>query len=248
MPYHREYHKLWIDAGYPPGMASAGAVKPPPKGYRPVYHFTKSKHAIDDIENGFMKVTRISEANDPFEFEGYDVDDPRVRHEIRKIKAEINSELALLCFSKDWKSPALWAHYASNHKGICLGFWAKPEKLLDVTYCKDRIDGGFDGGPVVLSPEMKELLFTVKADVWKYEGEIRRRVPLHETQKMEDGKHVFPFDDTLKLSEIILGEKCTKTPEEIRALVSKKYGRVPVYQARSAWKSFNMVPCERTIP
>jgi len=247
VPYHREYHKLWTDADYPPGMASAGAVKPPPKECRPAYHFTKAQHAIDDIEHRCIKVTRVSEANDPFEFEGYNVNDPHVRSAIRNIKAEMDEKLRLLCFSNNWASAALWAHYARNHTGICLGFWAKRGTLLDVIYAKDRVDGGFKG-QVVLSPKMKELLITVKAKVWEYEGEIRRCVSVDETFEAK-GRQFFRFDDTLKLSEVILGERCDVNLNDIRALVSKRHGpRVAVYQARSAWASFNMVPRERTIP
>jgi hypothetical protein len=219
MAYHREYHKLWADADYPPGMASAGAVKPPPKECRPAYHFIEAEHAIEDIENGRIKVTRVSEANDPFEFEAYNVNMPHVRSAIRTIKAEMDANLSLLCFSKNWASAALWAHYARKHTGICLGFWAKRDTLLDVIYCKDRVDGGFNG-QVVLSPKMRELLVTVKAKVWEYEGEIRRCVSLDETVEAK-GKRFFRFDDTLKLSEVILGEKCIQKLDDIRVLVRK---------------------------
>jgi hypothetical protein len=164
MGYHREYRQLWVNSGYPDDMGSACAVKPPPKEYRPAYHFTEADHAICNIENARMKVTRIFEANDPFEFSGLKVADVRIRREIEKFKKENDANLRLLCFSKDWRSPALWGHYANRHTGICLGFWAKRETLLDVTYHTDRIDAGFTStAPVVLTPKMRELLITAKA-------------------------------------------------------------------------------------
>ena len=42
----------------------------------------------------------------------------------------------LLCFSRHWYSPALWAHYADNLKGMCLGFDIPDDKSAQaVQYC-----------------------------------------------------------------------------------------------------------------
>jgi hypothetical protein len=43
-----------------------------------------------------------------------------------------------------------------------------------------------------------------------------------------------PETDTLKLSEVILGEKCAKTIDEVSTLVRTKYENVAVYRARQA--------------
>jgi len=248
MCYHEEYRKLWVNSGYPGDMGSACAVKPPPKEFRPAYHFTEVDHAISNIENARMKVTRILETNDPFELAGLNAAHPRVRREIEKFKNENDKNLRLLCFSKDWRSPALWAHYANRHMGICLGFWAKPETLLDVTYHRDRIDAGFtSAAPVVFTPKIKELLITAKARDWYYEEEIRRCVPLAQTFESM-GIRFYHFDETLKLREVILGAKCTTKIDDVCALVRTKYKDVAVYKARPAFGYFKMVPHESTIP
>jgi hypothetical protein len=248
MAYHEAYRELWIAAGYPGDMGSACAVKPPPKEYCAAYHFTETEHAIGDIENACIKVTRISEANDPFEFQGLNVNDTRIAPVIRRFKIENDEKLRILCFSKDWRSPALWAHYARNHAGICLGFWVKRETLQEVTYHANRIDAGFSkSGPIVLTPEIIEQLMTAKADDWSYEQEIRRFLTLSETFETQ-GKRFFQFDDTLRLSEVILGEKCTKKLGDVRDFVGKKYKDVTVFGARSAFGYFKMVPDEKTVP
>jgi hypothetical protein len=244
MTYHDEYRKLWIDAGYRPDMGSACAVKPPPKEYLAAYHFTNAEHAIDDINNLRIKLTRISEANDPFEFEGLSMKDDAVRCEIDAWKNEANKNIGLLCFSKDWRSPALWAHYSSRHTGICLGFWAKKETLRKVIYNTERTDVGYPNRPSGLSPGMEELLYTVKAQDWSYEEELRRRVELSETIESGD-KQYFQFDDTLKLSEVILGARCPETVDYVRSLVRK---HVAVFKARPAHGFFKMVPDEDYIP
>ena len=46
-------------------MASACAVKPLPNGYMAAYHFASALYTIENITFRRMKVTRISDANDP---------------------------------------------------------------------------------------------------------------------------------------------------------------------------------------
>ena len=249
MPYHAEYRTLWIDAGYKPDMGSACAVKPPPPGWLAAYHFVSLESALDDIKNGHIKVARISEANDPFEFAGLTGDKkfPSAKRAIKRWKNEAIQKIGMLCFSKDWTSPALWAHYSSRHKGICRGFWIREEKLLHVVYDTERTAIGYPN--FRLSDGTKKLLFTVKAQDWSYEEEVRYRVELHETIERK-GRRFFKFDGTLKLSEVILGERCKKTTvEDVRSLlVREKYPNVAVFQARSAFGFFKMVPDEKTIP
>jgi hypothetical protein len=119
--------------------------------------------------------------------------------------------------------------------------------MLDVTYHKDRIDTeSTRTAPVAFTPKIRELLITAKAHDWSYEEEIRRCVPLEETLESL-GKRFFYFDESLKLSEVIVGEKCATKVDEVRALVTK-YKDVAVYRARSAWGYFKMVPDEKTVP
>jgi hypothetical protein len=68
LPMRQELRHKWIAAGYGPTMGSAEVVPPPPRGIRRVYYFTSAEFARDDIVHGRLKVARISELNDPFEF------------------------------------------------------------------------------------------------------------------------------------------------------------------------------------
>lgn len=71
-------------------------------------------------------------------------------------------------------SPLMWAHYANNHKGVCIQYRVKPEnmidngvavvRLLDVDYDKlFPLDGNI--------PFIDSLC--VKGDFWRYENETR---------------------------------------------------------------------------
>jgi hypothetical protein len=60
--------------------------------------------------------------------------------------------------------------------------------------------------------------------------------------------HFFNFDDTLKLTEIILGDSCKLKLQDVRSTVSRLYKNVAVYEARLAYGFFAVVPHEQTIP
>ncbi len=76
--------------------------------------------------------------------------------------------------SIDKCNPLMWAHYADNHKGICIQYRVKPSnltdsnnriiRLLDVNYSK-----AFPlNGDILLSDSL-----VVKANCWSYENETR---------------------------------------------------------------------------
>ena len=69
-----------------------------------------------------VKLSKISELNDPFELRPYDLTDPRIRQAFLTTRDEIGAERGLACFSSAWSNPVIWAHYSDNHKGLCLGF------------------------------------------------------------------------------------------------------------------------------
>lgn|SRR6185437_15818132 len=104
-------------------MGSACAVKPPPPEWLAAYHFASFDDGCDDIKNHHIKVTRIREANDPFEFRGLVGGEkyPLAADAIEQWKNEAGQNKGMLCFSKDWTSPALWAHYSCRHEGLCAG-------------------------------------------------------------------------------------------------------------------------------
>jgi hypothetical protein len=68
LPMREDLRQEWIAAGYGATMGSAAVVSPPPPGILRVYHFTSAEFAKDDIVHRRLKVARISELNDPFEF------------------------------------------------------------------------------------------------------------------------------------------------------------------------------------
>jgi hypothetical protein len=130
------------------------------------------------------------------------------------------------CFSKTYRDPVLWSHYAAKHKGVCLGFdIAKEVEVEEVTYEKNRINGLFIDNDAAkgIDGSFEHKIFTTKYEHWRYEDEIRILVQLSE-RTLESGSYFYGFDEGLMLREIIVGALCETPGHILNALVQRLYG------------------------
>ena len=72
------------------------------------YYFTSAVHAISNIENDRIKISRFSDLNDPFELLGVNLGNKETRKKFRDLKEQINDEEGLICLSKSWHNPLMW--------------------------------------------------------------------------------------------------------------------------------------------
>ena len=108
-----------------------------------VYHFINKEYGLEDLRERRLKIARIAELNDPFEFAAVNLSDPRLRQAWELMKQDMAERYGILCFSATWDGPVLWAHYADNHRGFCLGFDVpNDEYLTKVAYIERRIPAG----------------------------------------------------------------------------------------------------------
>lgn len=240
----------WVAAGYRSDMASAIACHPPASADQiRLYHLTTAEHAVSDIALGRLKVARFSDLNDPFELVGANFREREVRKIVRGFKSAFDAQTGLLSFSEDWSEPVLWSHYASRHRGICLGFNIPRNSVEKVKYQDERFRAELDqsADPDHLPEDLKQLLRCTKYRNWSYELEYRRFVPL-ESAVQEGRLHFVAFGADLELAEVILGAECAIELETVRNLVRTKYPSAVVYKSRLAFKFFHIVPQESTIP
>jgi Protein of unknown function (DUF2971) len=212
-----------------------------------VYHFLSAQNALSDIALRRIRISRYGDLNDPFELLAVNMGNDRaLRRAMKEFKDEFNRKIGLLCFSRNWKSPVLWSHYASKHRGICLGFDLKDELAIDVEYADDRLPVSFQNGNPSkgLDEEFVSRLISTKSAHWKYEDEVRVQVKLDEGT-IEDGSYFYPLDDELALREVVLGPLCGMSVDAVQALVDSLYPSIPVRKARLAFKFFQVVPDER---
>lgn len=199
-----------------------------------VFHFLSHEFGLKDITERRLKIARIMELNDPFEFLGVELSDRSFRQGLRQVKAEISKNNGLLCFTKSWHNPVLWGHYADKHRGICLGFDMPDEFLGQVSYVNSR----FHWPATLDEPFVKQLLFTKFAH-WSYEDEYRSYVSLDES---EHGLYYADFSEKLVLRQAIVGPESTISRAELSNALGDLADHVEVFKARAAFKSFRVVP------
>lgn len=162
-----------------------------------------NKLTLQNLSNQKNWVADPFEFNDPFEFSLIDKYHHNEKGEIEgleknhleKIKSIANeiSSFGVVCYSSNYTNNLLWAHYADNHRGMCLVFDVAKEKvpsLYKVAYSKKFPFVG-------MSANYKEIIpvVTTKSIDWSYEEEYR------EVFIMKNMLYDYPG----KLTEIIFG-------------------------------------------
>jgi hypothetical protein len=182
-----------------------------------VFHFISDKYALDVIANQRIKVSRFDDLNDPFELHALDLSDKQKREEFKVFKHHVAESIGLLCFSRSWKSPLLWSHYANRHRGMALEFevqdhivhpikYRRARYVLDLEMVRQR-QMGFD-------KEQIEAIWTTKYIQWKYEDEVRVLVPQPEFYKDKD-LYFYDLGHEINLTGVKSAPPRTPNPEKV---------------------------------
>lgn len=103
-----------------------------------LYYFVNCKYGLDNIRHRRLKISRINDLNDPFEFLGVASRDRSVRQQYVRLKTTLSDYMGLLCFGAGWRNPVRWSHYADHRRGLCLGFDVKAD-VHEVRYADERL-------------------------------------------------------------------------------------------------------------
>ncbi|WP_292995670.1 DUF2971 domain-containing protein [Nitrosomonas sp.] len=192
-----------------------------------VYHFTPSEFALKALRDRRLKISRINELNDPFEFCAVDFSDSDTRSKLETFRNQMNARYGVICFSEHYRDPVLWSHYADGHRGVALVFEIPNDDAIHIDYQPERfkldVDVAIKRGGFAES-DLGQLIST-KFSSWHYENEIRMMCGLndHFCQIDSKGKKVY-FEslslesfgvDALKLIGLIRGTRCDLTPMDI---------------------------------
>ena len=197
-----------------------------------VYHFINAQYGLENIRKRRLKISRLMELNDPFEFLGVDLSDREFRRALKETKAELSETKGILCFSESWRNPVLWGHYADKHQGLCLGFEVHSSVLGKVEYqdarlqLPDRVNEKF----------MQKLLFT-KFKHWEYEQEYRIYLELEDDI---DKIYFSEFSDQLQLKSVFVGDQSDVTRSEVFEAIGDLIG-VEAFKARAGFTRFEVV-------
>jgi hypothetical protein len=203
-----------------------------------VYKFLSCKYGLRALREQRLKISEVRSLNDPFELLPFDLSDPEHRKWVFASRDEIGRNHGLLCFSRHWHNPVLWAHYAESHKGLCLGFDV-PDGQQAVEYVKGPVQLTHVG-PFV-SPDIANKMLFTKYEHWQYEEEIRLWAKLDQ----KSGDYYFhDFDDDLQLKEVIAGAGNRVSEGKIVKALGTNVNGIRILKARLAFNAFRVVEDE----
>lgn len=214
-----------------------------------LYHLTPAQFALSALALRRLKVARLGELNDPFELLAVDAETPLHRELFRRVKDRINETHGVLCFSKSWKNPLLWGHYADKLRGVALGFDVTSPHLQPVIYATTptKIQAHPETGLPQLDDTFVDRLQRTKFSDWYYEDEMRVYVQLDHEMR-ESGLYFYPFDVSLVLREIVLGPRCELPTDSLRALVGPNDAEVQILRSVLANRNFSVVEAAGHAP
>ena len=207
-----------------------------------LYHFLDEKFGLSDIRLRRLKIARIEELNDPFEFASVNLQNEAIRRAFGRMKAEMATKRGLLCFSTKWSNPVQWSHYSDRHRGICLGFDVAERSVGAVSYSRRRLVVELEHlqRPRELSQDyVHQLLFT-KYSHWRYENEFRAFVTLDDIEPAT-GLYFAEFSPDLALKEVIVGARSELTKSQLTEALGSMASEVSLTKARLAFSTFSVV-------
>lgn len=215
-----------------------------------VYHYLEAKWALDDVARRRLKLSKIDDMNDPFEFRCVCSTDPRSQSALEKTRRETVERYGVLCFSRLWDSILMWSHYGDRHKGLCLGFdvpddIARPAEYLGAPQITGNLISPESANDwMEAGTDIVNRLLEGKYDGWSYEKEVRvhgRREEIDE----ESGKYFVAFSERLILKEIIAGARFSLGRKGIEDALAGYDQAVAIAKLRCSTERFEIVIDER---
>lgn len=183
-----------------------------------LYHFLKEEHGLSAIRDQQIKIARIAELNDPFEYIHFDTSNYVVQAILKERKRKANQKFGLVCLSARFDDPVQWAHYADSHRGICLGFEVTAPDLIKVEYINSRTPPAAYRESLDLPlPEFLRQTLSKKFKHWQYEEEHRIIVPARKTTDL-----IFhQFSENFRLTDVMIGARSRLPFASIRTLLGR---------------------------
>lgn len=216
-----------------------------PFHFGPAYKYCSADTIQLVVRNARLRFSRADTFNDAFELSPFlmplnwdelvelDKNHPTVAKALANTAFDrVCSSLYITCFSKSYLAPTsqlMWAHYASNHRGVCIE--------IDFSLIRDKMENG-SLYPVEMqyadslseerskytptSPNLGMLIGATKSKVWEYEEEVRLVIesdsfdPAKFT-KINQGKNIDVVFNPECISKVIFGLKSSE--EDIQKVV-----------------------------
>lgn len=212
------------------------------------------ERGIDLLRNTRIKVSNLSDINDPFEFL------PQFLIDMKELDLMLDSlyeyqkeNYRILSLSQSECNVVMWGHYCNKHKGILYKIdTAKivhdhgiENPFVEVTYAKDR--PSIDLQALAKALEKKEtdeleasvkLITYTKFEDWKYEREYRAIVQYDQ----EEGYDFYNISPN-SIIEVVLGMNSTwETETLVRVLLrDPKFSHIKLKKAKLDRQKYSLV-------
>lgn len=206
-----------------------------------LYYLTAEQWAKKVIHERRVKISLFDELNDPFELLPHHLPTRDHRKVAKILREHLARQRGVICFSTNWESPVMWAHYGHKHYGMCLGFDVPDELAMQINYEPDRLNFDIDLSKYnagLNADTVKSMLLT-KFEAWRYESEYRVMAELKDQDA--DGHYYADFGETLTLREVVIGVRCETPQLEVASWIGEIGHDVEIRKARLAFKRFKVV-------
>lgn len=246
-------------------MISANRIIEPT--YISLYKYVSWDALDKTLEKAKLKVSEPRKCNDVYEFmPAWETE--KQKDEIFKIMDDLES--LMLCLSRTPSSSVMWGQYATNGEGALLCFRMPVYKLIAGSNEKEcmlvaasneiELRESIDKRrPLIISqvsyaeerPEFKpkktyydyDQLFSRKGTDWAYEQEMRIIFNKDELgTTFEEGHYLTPVLMPY-LTDIVLGQRCEKTVEQVRALIGENHDwlhNIPIHRTEYSPSSYKL--------
>ncbi|MDR3602071.1 MAG: DUF2971 domain-containing protein [Desulfosporosinus sp.] len=182
-------------------------------------------------------MSKIKSLNDPFEgiFELIleDPNNPMTRYANYVYQRDVIDSSSVYSLSEDNSNILLWAHYADNHKGICIEFSTMNLNSIFSTIKRMNYSSTV---PVIhrnqrAVSELANDIFLNKTIDWSYEKEWRI---------ISSGNSYYKPIIESDITGVIIGERISQIDREWVIDWLKGYKNVKIYQCRMSKSSYKM--------
>ena len=205
-----------------------------------LYHFIDANYGLLNILNRHLKVSRLSQLNDPYELWGVVALESDLKKRLVDLRKYTDETYGIICFSKTWKNPLVWSHYADNHKGICLGFEIEEDSVVKIDYVREpRIltESDLDGKN---SKVKSSNILNTKYINWAYEKEYRTFIRHKDCNKI-GACNFLDISDEMNLKEIIIGNKSDLNYSSIKRALGEYSSKVEIYASQMSKYKYQIV-------
>lgn len=209
-----------------------------------LYYFTTAQFGLETIRDSRLKIARINESNDPFEFQGLALK-RKDRRAWNKLKDKMGERFGLICMSQDWRHPMLWGHYADKHQGLCLGFDVTEKGMFrKVDYFVERPTLNEFGRKSLAdldTDKIIDILF-MKFAAWSYETEYRAvRMLEEEEHDLVNDRYFLPLSRGLNLVQVIVGARSLVTRDRLAGVLGSRKDTVTSFKTRAGFRDFEVI-------